>query len=92
MQPLNKISYLKKNSRFILILILNGISFISRDDSEDWDNKHIVAEVGIPLCEGIVAFEDGNFSTAVDLLYPIRYEIARVGGSRAQVGFPLFLA
>ncbi|OPL21188.1 hypothetical protein AM593_04267, partial [Mytilus galloprovincialis] len=55
-----------------------------KNDPEDWDSKTIVSEVGIPLCEGIVAYEEGNYSKAVELLYPIRYEIIKIGGSDAQ--------
>ena len=42
------------------------------------------------MCEGIIEFEDGNFCRAVDLLYPIRYDITLIGGSHAQVGRPSF--
>ena len=51
----------------------------------EWDSKKIAQEVGVPLCEGILAFENGDFSRAVDLIYPIRYQIFNIGGSIAQV-------
>lgn len=43
------------------------------------------------MCEGIVAFEDGDYSKAVELLYPIRYEIIKIGGSDAQVDTALHI-
>lgn len=56
-----------------------------RRDSETWDNKSIAKEVGIPLCEGILAFENGEYHRAVEILYPLRYNVIKIGGSNAQV-------
>ena len=42
-------------------------------------------EVGLPICDAFIAFNDGNFAKAVDLLYPIKYKVVRIGGSNAQV-------
>ncbi|XP_062567974.1 tetratricopeptide repeat protein 38-like [Saccostrea cucullata] len=53
-------------------------------DGEMWDNKTIVKEVGIPLCEGVLAFENGEHDKATEILYPLRYDIIRIGGSHAQ--------
>ncbi|XP_048732566.2 tetratricopeptide repeat protein 38-like isoform X2 [Ostrea edulis] len=53
-------------------------------DSEVWDTKIIAKEVGIPLCEGILAFENGEYDRAVEILYPLRYDVIRIGGSHAQ--------
>src|SRR3546814_13725951 len=40
-------------------------------------------EVGVPLSEAIVAWGDGAFGRAVDLLLPIRYRWQVLGGSWA---------
>ncbi|OWF53854.1 Tetratricopeptide repeat protein 38 [Mizuhopecten yessoensis] len=48
------------------------------------DNRRISEEVGVPLCEGILAYENGEYARAVDLMYPIRYRIITIGGSHAQ--------
>lgn len=53
-------------------------------DSGTWDNKSIAKEVGIPLCEGILAFENGEYQRAVEILYPLRYNVMKIGGSNAQ--------
>ncbi|KAI1290173.1 Tetratricopeptide repeat protein 38 [Halotydeus destructor] len=37
-----------------------------------------------PLLRGILEYGRGNYSEAVDLLNPIRYEITQIGGSDAQ--------
>ncbi len=38
----------------------------------------------IPLCEAIVAYEAGEYARACDLLWPMRNELAPIGGSLAQ--------
>lgn len=55
-------------------------------------NRDVTRDVGIIICEAFAAYRYGEFAKAVELLYPIRYEVNRVGGSRAQRDiFPLFL-
>ena len=41
--------------------------------------------VGVPLMESIRQYEEGNYEEAVNLLYPVRYNITKLGGSDAQV-------
>ena len=41
--------------------------------------------IGVPLLESMQEYQEGNYEKAVDLLYPVRYEIWRLGGSEAQV-------
>ena len=36
------------------------------------------------ICRAIFSFRDNDFAGVVDQLYPIRYELVRVGGSHAQ--------
>jgi tetratricopeptide (TPR) repeat protein len=38
----------------------------------------------IPLCEGIIAYEAGDYDKAIDLLWPRRHDVASIGGSHAQ--------
>ncbi|HAA92539.1 MAG TPA: tetratricopeptide repeat-containing protein [Rhodospirillaceae bacterium] len=40
--------------------------------------------LGAPLCRAIKAYAVGDFGVAVDLLYPVRRELYRIGGSHAQ--------
>ena len=44
----------------------------------------IYREVGIPLVEGFMAFHEGAYGEAVELLYPVRHDVWRIGGSHAQ--------
>jgi tetratricopeptide (TPR) repeat protein len=41
-------------------------------------------DVLIPLCEGMIAYEQGNYDKATDLLWPRRHDIVKIGGSNAQ--------
>ncbi|XP_041361213.1 tetratricopeptide repeat protein 38-like [Gigantopelta aegis] len=55
-------------------------------------NQEVTRVVGQKLCESFVAYSDGDFAKAVDLLHPIRYNVIRIGGSHAQRDvFNLFL-
>jgi tetratricopeptide (TPR) repeat protein len=38
----------------------------------------------IPLCEGMIAYEEGNYAKACDLLWAVRNEVISIGGSHAQ--------
>ncbi|MCC6779255.1 MAG: tetratricopeptide repeat protein [Hyphomicrobiales bacterium] len=38
----------------------------------------------IPLCEGIIAYEGGDYDKAIDLMWPRRHELGSIGGSNAQ--------
>jgi tetratricopeptide (TPR) repeat protein len=40
--------------------------------------------LGFPLCNAIKAYSVGDYDTATDILYPIRRELYRIGGSHAQ--------
>ncbi|XP_065900373.1 tetratricopeptide repeat protein 38-like isoform X2 [Dysidea avara] len=44
----------------------------------------IVKMVGIPICQALMAYGKQQFEEVVSLLYPIRYNIVHIGGSRAQ--------
>ncbi|ELT91181.1 hypothetical protein CAPTEDRAFT_178724 [Capitella teleta] len=48
------------------------------------DNHRVSVEVGSPLSQAIIAYKDGNYADCVELLYPLRYEIWKIGASHAQ--------
>ena len=52
--------------------------------ARDGDNAGFTADVGHPACRAMIAFGDGDYRQAVDLLRPIRSIAARFGGSHAQ--------
>lgn len=44
----------------------------------------VFADIGVPLCEALAAYHRGDFHKTVDLLLPLRYGLAQIGGSHAQ--------
>lgn len=47
-------------------------------------NLRMTAEVGLPVMEAYLAFSEGRYDAAVDLLLPIRHRVNLFGGSHAQ--------
>ncbi|MDX3642681.1 tetratricopeptide repeat protein [Streptomyces sp. MB09-02B] len=47
-------------------------------------NRVMTAEIGLPVCEALVAFARADHATVVDLLWPIRRRLHTFGGSHAQ--------
>ncbi|XP_048740080.2 tetratricopeptide repeat protein 38-like isoform X2 [Ostrea edulis] len=47
-------------------------------------NALVTRDVGIPLCAGITAFEEGHYETATNCLNSIRTTLHTIGGSIAQ--------
>lgn len=50
----------------------------------DTERAACYRDVGIPVVEGLFAFHRGDYAQAVAELLPVRYEVWRIGGSRAQ--------
>lgn len=44
----------------------------------------VFKDVGLSMCQAIVAARKGEYGDVVDLLAPIRYQVYRIGGSHAQ--------
>jgi hypothetical protein len=51
---------------------------------QDTDNGAMTREVGLPLSRALVAFQHGQYQTAIELMRPVRNIAARFGGSHAQ--------
>ncbi|PFX12309.1 Kinesin light chain [Stylophora pistillata] len=47
-------------------------------------NSEVSREVGLTLWEAFEEADKGNFDRAVDILKPLRYDVANIGGSNAQ--------
>jgi len=56
-------------------------AFVEADDST---NGQIIERIGLGLCEGMIAYRDGDYQTAADKIAPIASEVWRIGGSNAQ--------
>ncbi len=50
----------------------------------DVANVAMTIEVGLPVCEALLAFGEGRYADTVAALHPIRRNVHRFGGSNAQ--------
>ncbi|TRY53880.1 hypothetical protein DNTS_035627 [Danionella cerebrum] len=44
----------------------------------------LAESVGLPMCQALLEFDQGNYSQAVELLQPIKQRFVQIGGSDAQ--------
>ncbi|NXY87846.1 TTC38 protein, partial [Alcedo cyanopectus] len=63
--------------------LLTTLQELAKEPGEDHELS-LAPSLGLPLCQAFVEFENGNCDRAVDLLYPIRYQLIQIGGSNAQ--------
>ncbi|XP_019371489.1 PREDICTED: tetratricopeptide repeat protein 38-like isoform X1 [Gavialis gangeticus] len=63
--------------------LLTTLQELAKNPGEDYE-LGLVPNLGLPLCQAFVEFDSGNYDKAVELLYPIRYQIPQIGGSNAQ--------
>jgi tetratricopeptide (TPR) repeat protein len=82
-----------RDAHFCLALAANGNFAAARRHVESMaafashGNEWRVAatrDVLIPLCEGMIAYEAGDYDKAIDLLWPRRHDVVAIGGSHAQ--------
>jgi tetratricopeptide (TPR) repeat protein len=57
---------------------------LTRAASGSGTNAMMSREIGLPACEGLVAFGRGDYAKAIELLLPLRTKANRFGGSHAQ--------
>lgn len=82
-----------RDAHFCLALAAGGRTDIANDhllsmaafarDNDGW-TADATGSTLIPLCEGIVACEAGAYDRACDILWPLRNDLAPVGGSHTQ--------
>ncbi|XP_006032455.1 tetratricopeptide repeat protein 38-like isoform X1 [Alligator sinensis] len=63
--------------------LLTTLQELAKEPGEDHE-LGLALQLGLPLCQAFVEFDNGNYDNAVELLYPIRYQILQIGGSNAQ--------
>ncbi len=61
--------------------MLDAVAKAARADTTE---ACVYDDVGVALCEAMVAFRAGDNDRVVELLEPVRYEVYRIGGSHAQ--------
>ena len=54
------------------------------EDHAGVTNYSMTANVGLPVCQALLAFGTGRYGDAVDQLMPIRHQLNEFGGSHAQ--------
>lgn len=82
-----------RDAHFCLALAANGNFDVARRHIESMAESagqeqgwraQVTRNVLIPLCEGMIAYEEGNYAHASDVLWAVRNEIVAIGGSHAQ--------
>ncbi|XP_066541751.1 tetratricopeptide repeat protein 38 isoform X2 [Hoplias malabaricus] len=63
--------------------VMESLQELAKEPGENY--QHQIAEtVGLPMCQALVEYDQGNYSKTVELLKPLRYRINTIGGSDAQ--------
>ncbi|MER7535691.1 tetratricopeptide repeat protein [Streptomyces sp. NPDC097704] len=65
-------------------LIADRRRWLAEPGSETVTNHAMTANVGLPVCEALVAHAGGDHETVVELLWPLRRRLHECGGSHAQ--------
>jgi tetratricopeptide (TPR) repeat protein len=60
------------------------VSSLMMHADEVSETGHIAREIGVALCDAVMAFHDQRYGAVVDRLMPLRARIQRIGGSDAQ--------
>lgn len=63
--------------------LLQGLQELAREPGDNQQHQ-MAKSVGIPLCQAMMEFSQGNYNQSMELLYPLRYRILDIGGSDAQ--------
>uniref|UniRef100_A0A672ZXM9 Tetratricopeptide repeat protein 38 n=1 Tax=Sphaeramia orbicularis TaxID=375764 RepID=A0A672ZXM9_9TELE len=63
--------------------LLDGLQELAKEPGDN--HQHQLAKtLGVPMCQAMMEYDQGNYSQTVDLLHPLRYRIVDAGGSDAQ--------
>uniref|UniRef100_A0A665WAZ9 Tetratricopeptide repeat protein 38 n=1 Tax=Echeneis naucrates TaxID=173247 RepID=A0A665WAZ9_ECHNA len=63
--------------------LLEGLQELAKLPGDNQQHQ-MAATLGVPMCKAMIEYDQGNYSRAVDLLYPLRYDMVGIGGSDAQ--------
>uniref|UniRef100_A0A665WAA7 Tetratricopeptide repeat protein 38 n=1 Tax=Echeneis naucrates TaxID=173247 RepID=A0A665WAA7_ECHNA len=63
--------------------LLEGLQELAKEPGDNQQHQ-MAATLGVPMCKAMIEYDQGNYSRAVDLLYPLRYDMVGIGGSDAQ--------
>ncbi|XP_070763588.1 tetratricopeptide repeat protein 38 [Enoplosus armatus] len=63
--------------------LLEGLQELAKEPGDNQQHQQ-AGTIGLPMCQAMMDYDQGNYSRVVDLLYPLRYRMANIGGSDAQ--------
>lgn len=63
--------------------LLDGLQELAKEPGDNYQHQ-LGKALGVPMCQAMMEYDQGNYSQAVDLLHPLRYGIVDAGGSDAQ--------
>ncbi|KAM5172841.1 tetratricopeptide repeat protein 38 [Mantella aurantiaca] len=63
--------------------LLETLKELSKSPGENYQHS-LIGHLGLPLCQALVEFDNGNYNKVIELMYPVRYQILNIGGSDAQ--------
>lgn len=61
------------------------LSYCGPRDPEENHQYQLAESLGLPMCQALVEYDQGNYGRVVELLQPLRYRFSDIGGSDAQV-------
>uniref|UniRef100_A0AAX7VV62 Tetratricopeptide repeat protein 38 n=1 Tax=Astatotilapia calliptera TaxID=8154 RepID=A0AAX7VV62_ASTCA len=63
--------------------LLEGLQELAKDPGDNQQHQ-LAGTIGIPMCQAMLEYNQGNYGQTVELLYPLRYHMVDIGGSDAQ--------
>ncbi|XP_047678345.1 tetratricopeptide repeat protein 38 isoform X2 [Tachysurus fulvidraco] len=63
--------------------LLESLRELAKNPEENHQHQ-LASTIGIPMCQALVEYDEGNYSKTVELLKPLRYCFTKIGGSDAQ--------
>ncbi|KAF1387114.1 hypothetical protein PFLUV_G00101900 [Perca fluviatilis] len=63
--------------------LLEGLQELAKEPGDNQQHQ-LAGTIGVPMCQAIMEYDQGNYNRTVELLYPLRYRVVDIGGSDAQ--------
>uniref|UniRef100_A0A7N8WL46 Tetratricopeptide repeat protein 38 n=1 Tax=Mastacembelus armatus TaxID=205130 RepID=A0A7N8WL46_9TELE len=63
--------------------LLEGLQELAKEPGDNQQHQ-LAGTVGVPMCQAMIQYDQGNYGETVELLHPLRYRIVDIGGSDAQ--------
>uniref|UniRef100_A0A6Q2Z808 Tetratricopeptide repeat protein 38 n=1 Tax=Esox lucius TaxID=8010 RepID=A0A6Q2Z808_ESOLU len=63
--------------------LLEGLQELAKSPEDNYQHQ-LAGGLGLPMCQAMVEYEQGNYRRTVELLLPMRYHVTQIGGSDAQ--------